>query len=240
MSTLPRIRIRQLYARFDAPVTGIDCGMKCAPHNPRGIPFCCDICQAVPAAYHQEWEYLQSNTDLWHVWRGQECADDPGDPNELLAETPEHMLLLACQGPARCQREYRALSCRQFPFFPYLTSAGRFIGLAYEWEFELVCWVVSNLAEVTAAFREAFVQVYDELLAGWPAEFESYAIKSGQVRAHFQAQKRRIPLLHREGGFYLLSPGSERRQRVLPEDLPRFGPYQFGARAVAKSSKLLS
>ena len=46
------------------------------------------------------------------------------------------MLLLACQGPAHCQRPFRALSCRQFPFFPYITADDRFIGLAYEWEFE--------------------------------------------------------------------------------------------------------
>jgi len=186
----------------------------CAPHNPNGIPFCCDICQAVPAAYRQEWEYLRQHTDLWHGWRGDECPQDPGDPAGLRAEMPDHMLLLACQGPAHCQRQYRAVSCRQFPFFPYVTSRDRFIGLAYEWEFEAVCWVIHNLDAVSDAYRREFVRTYDELFARWEEDFEGYALLSAEMRQRFAEKKRRIPILHRNGGNYLLSPGSERLRRV--------------------------
>lgn len=223
---IPRIDVRKLYDRFNAPVAPVDCGAKCAPQNPNGKPFCCDICQAVPVAFHQEWAYLQVNTDLWHEWRGDECPSDPSDPASLLSETPEHMLLLACQGPAHCQREFRAVSCRQFPFFPYITSDDRFIGLAYDWRFEATCWVISNLGAVTEEFRHEFVRLYDELLAVWEDEFISYANLSEEMREHFVAQKRRVPILHRNGGYYLLSPGSERLQRISPERLRRFGPYQ--------------
>ena len=223
---VPDLNIRALYDRFNASVTDIDCGTKCAPHNPSGKPFCCDICHAVPAAYNQEWDYARRNTDLWHIWRGDECASDPTDPAALLAETPAHMRLLACLGPDRCQRAFRAISCRQFPFFPYVTSAYRFIGLAYEWEFEATCWVISNLNAVTETYRAEFIAFYDELFAVWPAEFESYYIRSDEMRAVFETRKRRISLLHRNGGFYLLGPTSERMQRVPPERLRRFGPYQ--------------
>ncbi len=222
----PRLNVRALYDRFDAPVTEIDCGTMCAPHNSSGKPFCCDICHSVPAAFHQEWAYLQVNTDLWHAWRGDECLSEPVDPGTLLEETPEHMLLLACQGPALCQRSYRALSCRQFPFFPYITRQGRFIGLAYNWDFEALCWVISNLGKVTGAFRQEFVQVYDALLARWPAEFDSYAACSEEMRQAFARARRRIPLLHRNGRDYLLSPASERLQRSAPEKFRRFGPYR--------------
>jgi hypothetical protein len=58
---------QEIYERFDTPITSIDCGAMCAPHNPSGKPFCCDICQAVPAAYHQEWEFLRQHTNLWHI-----------------------------------------------------------------------------------------------------------------------------------------------------------------------------
>ena len=104
--------IRRLYDRFYAPLMALDCGRMCAPHNPSGKPFCCDICHAVPAAHPAEWAYLQRSTDLWHIWRGDECSEDSGDPAVLQAETPEHMLLLACKGPAHCQRNFRLLSCR--------------------------------------------------------------------------------------------------------------------------------
>ena len=220
--------IRAFYDQFDAPIARLDCGGKCAPHNPSGKPFCCDICQAVPAAYKSEWAYLQPNTDLWHVWRGDEC-ENPLSARErarLQADTPESMVLLACLGPERCQREFRALSCRQFPFFPYVTADYRFVGLAYEWEFESKCWVISNLGRVSARYREEFVRAYDRLFALFQDEFESYAARSEEMRAHFLEQKRRIPILHRNGGVYLLSPASERMVRVEAGKLPKFGPYR--------------
>lgn len=224
-SFIPLENIRQVYDRFNAPVTAFDCGLKCAPHNPSGKPFCCDICQAVPAAYHQEWDYLQQHTELWRRWRGDECPSDPSDPAELLGDTPDHMVLLVCKGPAFCEREYRAISCRQFPFYPYVSSDYRFLGLAYEWEFEPVCWVISHLGEVTAAYRGEFVRFYDDLFANWQEEFEGYAAKSEEMREVYAAKKRRFPLLHRNGGFYLVSPVRERLQRVEAESLRRFGPY---------------
>lgn len=220
----PLADISSLYAGFDAPVTGLDCGQKCAPHNPggkvpeaerSGKPFCCDICQAVPAAYYPEWDYLRANTRLWHVWRGNECeADKKDEHSDLLAETPENMLLLACLGPAYCQRPFRALSCRQFPFFPYVTSDYRFLGLAYDWEFENTCWVISNLNLVTETYRQQFVATHDRLFAFSQDIFDSYFVHSEKMREHFVHLRRRISLLHRNGGFYLLSPVSERLRRV--------------------------
>jgi hypothetical protein len=226
-SDLAPDEIHSLYAGFDCPLVELDCGKKCAPHNPGGKPFCCDICQAVPAAYKSEWEYLQPNTDLWHVWQGDECQEsNPQDHARLQGATPANMLLLACLGPDRCQRNFRALSCRQFPFFPYVTSSYRFIGLAYEWEFEARCWVISNLAQVTSHYREAFLRTYDCLFVLFQEEFEQYAYHSERLRLKFLRRRRRFPLLHREGGYYLVSPGSERLERIRPENLPRFGVYQ--------------
>jgi hypothetical protein len=225
-SYLPPLDITRFYRQFDRPVTDFDCGAKCTPYNPHGIPFCCDICKAVPVAYRQEWDFLQKNTDLWHEWRGDECAEDPCDPAELLDDTPDHMLLLACKGPAHCQREFRASSCRQFPFFPYVTYDYRFVGLAYDWDFEPACWVISHLETVTSAYRAEFVSTYDEMFSSWQEELECYAILSEDMRIHFSAHKRRIPLLHRNGGYYLVSPDSERMQRIPVERFKRFGPYK--------------
>jgi hypothetical protein len=216
----------ELYHQFDVPVTAYDCGLLCAPHNPSGKPFCCDICHAVPAAYDLEWDYLQKHTDLWHMYRGDECPDDPCDPEAVLIETPEHMQLLACKGPALCQRNFRAISCRQFPFLPYITAAGSFIGLTYERTFENNCWVISHLEEVTHAFRQEFVQVFDLLFARWEHDLESYATFSEQLRTDFAGRRRRIPILHRNGQNYLLSPGTEKLYRVEPDTFHMFGVYK--------------
>ena len=225
-SSYPRVDIRKLYDSFDIPVVPLDCGQKCAPYNPGGKPFCCDICHAVPAAYRQEWDYLQPRTDLWHPWRGDECAAYPEDPAALAADTPDEMILLACQGPQQCQREYRSLSCRQFPFFPYITADFAFIGLTYNGEFEETCWVISHLNQVTEAYRKTFVQFYDDLFSLWPPEMENYALRTEEMRTYFTIHKRSIPILHRDGGYYLLRPINERLRRIAPERLPKYGVYR--------------
>ena len=89
--------------------------------------------------------------------------------------------------------------------------------------------MISNLAQVTETYRREFIATYDEIFAQWEEEFDSYAALSEMMREQFAARKRRIPILHRNGGAYLLSPGSERMRRVDPERLPRFGPYRMDA-----------
>lgn len=219
--------IRSLYSGFNSAIAEFDCGKKCAPHNPSGKPFCCDICHAVPAAYKSEWNTLEHSTDLWHKWRGDECeATTAKEVARIKANTPKNMVLLACLGPSQCQRDFRALSCRQFPFFPYVTADYRFIGLAYEWEFETKCWVISNLSSVTQKYRDEFIHTYDKLFATFQSEFDQYAYHSERMREHFIRQKRRFPLLHRNRFDYLVSARSGRLRRVDIDRLPGFGVYK--------------
>ena len=167
--------IKNFFNDFDSSIASLDCGKKCAQHNPSGKPFCCDICHAVPAAYKSEWKYLESNTNLWHLWRSDECdGQNTKEKSEIKSSMPKDMILLACLGPTQCQRDFRALSCRQFPFFPYVTSDYRFIGLTYEWQFEMKCWVISNLSRVTRKYREEFMHTYDQIFVLFQNEFENY------------------------------------------------------------------
>jgi hypothetical protein len=225
MSPLPEIDFRQFYDGFNASITSIDCGMMCAPHSPNHKPFCCDTCFAVPAVYRQEWAYLEKSTDLWHVWRGDECTTAPVDMAGMAAGMPKNMLLLACLGPHLCQRPYRSVSCRQFPFFPFVTSDYRFIGMAYDWEFEPTCWVISHLERVTPEYQSEAIAAHDKLFELWPDEMESYAARSEAMRFHFAALKRRIPILYRGGGLRMLSPHSQQLSKPGPRALRRFGPY---------------
>lgn len=224
-SKIPAVDIRIWYENFNSPVVPFDCGAKCAVHNPDGKPFCCDICHAVPSVYHQEWDYLEVHTNLWHIWRGDECESNPEDPTNLLQETPGSMVLVACLGPSLCQRQYRSLSCRQFPFFPYIDADYGLIGLAYNWEFEQACWVISNLEQVASNYRAEFIQFYDEFFSTWPHELDHYAARSEEMRQIFISQNRSIPILHRDGGYFLLRPLTERMRSVEPGRLQKFGPY---------------
>ncbi len=214
-----------LYARFEAPITALDCGRKCAPYNEYGVPFCCDTAHAVPTAYRAEWDYLRLNTDLWHPWE----ADDPAETEALRAETPAGQCLLECLGHQHCQRAYRSITCRAFPFFPYITREGDFIGLSYYWQYEDRCWVISNLDAVTPEYVRQFVDAYDWILEHIPDERENFRYHAIIMRRVFGRQHRKIPLLHRESGAYLVTPRDGRLTPVDPRTLPKFGVYALAA-----------
>lgn len=225
MSVLKPEDFSSFYARFQSPIARFDCGQKCAPYNENGVPFCCDTRHAVPTAYQAEWAYLRENTDLWKEW----APSDPQEKKRLQKETPNGQLLIACKGAAHCQRGFRSITCRAFPFFPYINSQGEFIGLSYYWDYEDRCWVISNLDIVTPEYRAEFIAAYEELFESYPEELESFRNHSAYMRKVFLQRRRTIPLLHKNGYFYKLSPGSEKIHRVAAQDLPKFGPYRIAA-----------
>ena len=214
-----------MYQAFQAPIAALDCGDRCAPYNEHGVPFCCDTRHAVPAAYEAEWVYLQANTNLWHAWQ----SPDPQITAELQAEAPPGVVLIECLGARLCQRGYRAMSCRSFPFFPYLDKSGEFIGLTYYWEYEDRCWVISNLQVVTDAYRREFIAAYDRLFEQLPEEKETFRQYAIRMRRSFGSRRRPIPLLHRDGRIYHLDTHTGRMIAVEYESLPKFGPYEVAA-----------
>ena len=214
-----------LYVQFNAPITALDCGKKCAPYNEYGVPFCCDTGHAIPTAYQAELAYLQSNTDLWHPWE----ADDPVETEELRADTPEGQTLIECQGHRYCQRNFRSITCRAFPFFPYVTRQGEFLGLSYYWQYEDRCWVINHLEVVTPIYVQEFVSAYDWIFENVPGELENFRYHAGVMRRVFGRQKRGIPLLHRDGGVFMVTPKDGSLTPIDSANLPKFGPYEIAA-----------
>jgi hypothetical protein len=221
-----RIDFAELYAQFHQPISGVECGRKCAPYNQHAVPFCCDTRHAVPSAYHQEWEYLQGHTDLWHPW----YAPQEDETERLKAQTPPGQVLIACQGHLLCQRHYRSLTCRAFPFFPYFTREKEFIGLSYYWEYEDRCWVISHIDQVSSIYVNAFVSAYETVFQAYPEEKEAFRYHSSVMRRSFSRRKRAIPLLHRNGWTYKISPTSGYKRRIPIQSLPAYGAYKIASR----------
>lgn len=198
----PFADIQKLYRQFNAPICAIDCGEKCRVNNPNGVPFCCDINHAVPAVYDQETGYYKGRTDLWFAYDGDLKAEE--------AELPTGMRMMSCLGADKCQRDFRSLSCRQFPFFPYVTSDHVFLGLALEWEFKGKCWLFDHLDLVTDEYREQFIQVYDEIFAFHQDIFENYAEHSANARDWHAHNKQTITILSRDMRMTWIDPTDER------------------------------
>jgi len=225
MSSLTSSDFPRFYEGFYHPITSIDCGQRCSPHNRGGAPFCCDSHHAVSAALPSEWEFLHANTGLWHLWR----AETEEEILHVNAQTPPGLVLIECQGYARCQREFRSMTCRAFPFFPYIDQAGEFVGLSYHWEYEDRCWVISHLDQVTPAFRQEFAAAYTRLFDLQPSEYDTFYHYSSQMRRIFSQRRRSIPLLHRNGKYYKINPHNGKLRPVSADRFPRFGPYQVGS-----------
>jgi hypothetical protein len=101
--------------------------------------------------------------------------------------------------------------------------------LSYYWEYEDRCWVISNLSIVSLEYRAEFIAAYDELFERMPAELDNFRFHSTMMRRIFGRRRRAIPLLHRNGGCYKITPRNGRLRRISPESLPKFGPYLAAA-----------
>lgn len=221
MSALKRNDIVWIYDHFTSPLSRYDCGKRCAPHNEGSQPFCCDTRHAVPTAYAVEWDHLRQNTRMWHPWQGETEAETV----RLAQETPPGQVLIECQGYLRCQRGFRSITCRAFPFFPYVDSRGDFLGLAYYWEYRERCWIISHLGDVTQEYIEEFFAAYERLFACLPEEKENFNAHSAEMRRIYTQSRRRIHILGRDGKAYAISPRREIVREIPFADLPSFGIY---------------
>lgn len=213
--------IDELYRRLDAPIADLDCGKKCGPLNLRGAPFCCDTRHCVPAAYPQEWDHLQRRTGLWHRWHGEEGSVR----RELEDQVQEGQVLLECLGHRHCQRAYRTLACRMFPFYPYLDSGGHFLGLGVLYEYRDRCWVISHLEVVSDEYIEQFMDTCELLFEKDPDIKEHYRQYAASERTAAQRDSRRLTVLRRAGRACWVDPEAETLTEIPPEKFPMYEPY---------------
>lgn len=217
--TLTPDLFESVYARFTAAISRHDCGRKCAPLN-GGRPVCCTTDGAVPVVDRPEWRLLKSRTDLWRIYQPTDAVG-----REIAQSLHRSCVAIECKGAAYCERDNRSLSCRTFPFFPYITAEGTFAGLAYFWTFEDRCWVLSNLQIVERDFVREFVDAYETLFRHDRGDFEANAELSASMRRTFSRFGRIIPLIGRDGGAFAVEPRTHViRQARFSEFLrhPRF------------------
>jgi len=220
----------RIYERFMAPIARFDCGKKCAPLN-GGEPICCSTQNAVPLVQKSEWRLLKSRTDLWKLFKPYDAAT-----RNIVKDLHHSCTAIECKGVAFCERENRSMACRAFPFYPYITREGTFAGLAYYWDFESTCWVISNLSIVDADFVREFVDAHEMLFAADRDEYDTFREQSASMRRVFSRRNWVIPLIGRDGGYLKVMP---RGGRILPADPAKFrkhGPYRSAA-AYARAVK---
>ncbi len=225
MTDLELPQVHALYKIFSTPITDFDCGEKCSVYNENHAPFCCDTRHVIPSAYLQEWEYLRQNTDLWHLI----SEDDKVPSDHLNADLPDDQVLIKCQGYLKCQRAFRSMTCRAFPFFPYIDQQGEFIGFTYYWDFEDRCWLINHLDTISPQYRDEFIEAFDFIFSNSVQEFENFRYQSIIMRRVFGRKKRAIPLISRSDApqiqYYKISPSNGKMRKVDPHSFTKHGNY---------------
>ena len=214
---------QDLYQGFSLPLSKIDCGKKCGPYNDYGVPICCDINLVVPTAFKTEWDFLESATDLWHQWDGLSTIEG----KELIQQMQPGQKTLQCLGHQHCQRSYRTITCRAFPFFPYLDSAGRFLGLAYYREYREQCWIISNLSQVTIEYKKEFQNTYNHIFELYPETRADFLEFSTYMRRLAISEGEKLIIMDFEGQVLNIDPLNENTNGMSYRDLDLFGSFKI-------------
>lgn len=184
-----------IYRDFNAPPTRFDCGKRCAPHN-EGIPFCCDDEWAVPVLYRTEWAFLKARTDLWRRFRPRNRTE-----RRMVEETHEDHVFAVCRGAHACDRRFRSITCRIFPFYPFLDPEGNLLGLVYNYTLEGKCVLVDRPRWVTRRYRREALRFWRRLLERLPEEKAFFIRESAQFRRIMSRRKKPIWVLTETGQF---------------------------------------
>jgi hypothetical protein len=213
----------KLYHSFSTPITNIDCGEKCGPYNDYGIPVCCDIHQLVPSAFEAEWNYLESMTNLWRKWEGSSTRDR----KELLKGLESGQVPLQCLGHQHCQRQFRTLTCRAFPFLPYLNKHGVLIGFTYYPEYQEQCWIISNLSLVTQEYKKEFQGCFQEIFELYPIMKVNYQNYSDYLLDLSNSHGLDLIYLDFNDRVFRVDPSADNPEEITYDDLQSFGPFKI-------------
>ncbi len=67
---------------------------------------------------------LRSRSKLWSIYEPTDAAG-----REIVRDMHKDCRAVECKGPPFCERDNRSVSCRAFPFYPYMTKDDELIGL---------------------------------------------------------------------------------------------------------------
>jgi hypothetical protein len=174
-----------LYKLLTAPIVDFDCGAICSLTN-EGVPVCCESDSVVPILYKNEYKYVSSKCSLWR-----EFYPETKEDKKLIEESGYDDVLCICRGAKDCNREYRSMVCRTFPFYPYLDKKGNFLGLTYNYDFEGSCLLIGRPKIVNTEYIHQAIDAWKYI----------FKIDSAEKQAHMDYartidRKRRGKTIH--------------------------------------------
>ncbi len=190
---LKKDNFEKLYQILKSPVCDFDCGELCSKNN-NGVPVCCEVNVVVPILYKEEYDYLCSNSTLWKKFKPKS-----DDDHELLEDCGYDDIAAVCKGHKNCDRDYRSLVCRTFPFYPFIDEEGVFIGLTYNYDFEAKCIIVGNCDIVSKTYLRELIEAWNYIFSLDEEEFEGHYNISREIEVKRKKEKKVLHILNIEG-----------------------------------------
>lgn len=185
-------QVAELHGLLQAPVTAFDCGTLCAPGN-GGVPVCCHAPTILPVLYKAELALLRRRTTMWtrHVPQGADA--------ELAQLARPCDVFAVCKGHLQCEREHRDLTCRTFPFEPYLDHRGRLAGLVFCFDLAHLCPLMLGDQRIEPEFLAQCLRMYARLFEFAPEEHAFHLGISRRLRRQFGQRREPIPVFTTAG-----------------------------------------
>jgi len=173
-----------LYRGFSAAVTRIDCGALCAKRN-KAVPVCCNNRRHIPLLFRDELRWhIRHNGGMWRKRTARTKLD-----KKQAAECANYLEYCLCIGAEKCRRAKRSLTCRFFPFEPYIAEDGVFVGITYMYRAAKDCPLIDNPDILpTKAYVRQSIKTWERIFKRYPAERELFYEVS---RALERSQKRK-------------------------------------------------
>ncbi len=166
-------QLKRFYRLLSVRMTDFDCGSECAPEN-NGLPYCCDREQVTPVLFRDEYRWHRKRGAFWKKMPIKTKKD-----KKLVEETCTYNVFSLCPGGESCRRTLRSLSCRMFPFEPFLDEKGTVTGLVYQDGENERCPLVGKPRHLyNQDYISNAIRVWQELVDTFPEEKEMYLRES--------------------------------------------------------------
>jgi len=185
--------LRWVYSNFPGTPTTYDCGEKCR-HDNGGIPCCCDREYAVPIIYTSERDWLLKHSTLWHRFRAKDECE-----KEIVKDLDDDNVPATCQGVKKCEREWRSICCRIFPYYPYFDDGENIVGLIYNDVLGDKCWLHDRPEDVNKEYVIQSMEVWELIFIKIPTEMVQFVDHSKQVRRTYSRKGKPILIITPDG-----------------------------------------
>jgi hypothetical protein len=172
-------KLKQLYRLLSVRMTDFDCGKRCAPQN-NGVPYCCDREKVIPVLFKDEYQWHRLQGVFWGKMPVQTKSD-----RKLVEESCSYNVFAVCPGVQSCRRTARSLTCRLFPFEPFIDSKGYVKGLVYQSGDKGSC---SLMEKPQHMYNQMYIRnatrVWQELVDTFPEDKDLYIRESRKRTRH--------------------------------------------------------